>query len=244
MKKFRITALLLCIIFLFSFSITGFGSANEPALKVDKVSVTGGGSVSVPIRLTENTGICGATLSISYDSRLTLTNIEKGTALASLTMTKPGDFSANPVNIVWDGMEADMTNGVIAILTFTAPNANGIYDISVSYEDGDILDGNIQPVNVQTIAGAIKVGVNKSVTIEIAGKSATLVNGTNTDGQVIAALYDRLGKLISLNYYNSSDENIKIDNVDSKVTSAKIMWWSNLSYLKPLCAAQTVDLTK
>lgn len=36
-------------------------------------------------------------------------------------MTKPGELTEKKINIVWDGMEEDSSNGVIAILNFSKP---------------------------------------------------------------------------------------------------------------------------
>ena len=108
----------------------------------------GGETVDVPITLSGNSGICGANIVISYDKNLQLTGITKGSALSSLSMTKPGSIASNPFAVVWDGMEADSTNGTIAVLTFKTPSNAGKYSINVSYDEGDIVDGTLSPVNV------------------------------------------------------------------------------------------------
>ncbi|MBP3361121.1 MAG: hypothetical protein J6N52_09735 [Clostridia bacterium] len=223
-------------------TVTGEISQDLPTVSVDNVTSEPGASVNVPIRLENNTGICGATFKVSYDNRLTLTNIVKGAALSSLTMTKPGSLSANPANIVWDGMDEDNTNGVLAILTFTVPSSSGTYNISVNYDDGDILDGNLAPVDIKTVSGAIKVGNDKTAAVIIKGKSVTLVNSSDKEGQIVIAFYDSMGKLISLNTFIPSNNDINISSIDSKAAYAKVMWWGNISSMEPLCKAETVDL--
>lgn len=134
-----------------------YAAGNAPSLTVDTVTAEAGASVEVPIRLSGNTGICGATLTVTYDDALTLTGIEKGDALSSLTMTKPGNMSANPFRIVWDGTDNDTTEGVIAVLTFTAPTAEGTYNIEVS-SDGEVFDSDINLVELDITNGAVQVG--------------------------------------------------------------------------------------
>ena len=133
------------------------GADTEPVISVDSVTVEKGESATIPIRISGNTGICGSTISVKYDKGLILTKVEKGDALNSLTFTEPGDLSANPVNLVWDGLEADSSDGIIARLTFTAPEKTGKYNISAFYEDGDIVDGNLQPIVLETKPGGVEV---------------------------------------------------------------------------------------
>lgn len=131
--------------------------ANNTEINIGDVTATGGETVEVPITLSGNSGICGANIVISYDKGLQLTGITKGSALSGLAMTKPGSIASNPFAVVWDGMEADSTNGTIAILTFKAPSNAGKYSINVSYDEGDIVDGTLSPVSVTLKNGSITV---------------------------------------------------------------------------------------
>jgi energy-converting hydrogenase Eha subunit E len=134
-----------------------FAEGAAPLLTIGSVAAKQGESVSVPIQISGNTGIVAVTLSIAYDANLTLTNITAGSAFSSLTMTKPGDFSANPVNLLWEGIDADTTNGVVAILTFDAPDVAGTYSVSASYAPGGIADGNLEDVSVAIQNGDVVV---------------------------------------------------------------------------------------
>lgn len=155
MKK--IWTLLCMIAILFCTNLQVFAGTDNSSLNVDCVIAEAGESIDVPIRISNNTGICGATISISYDEKLVLTGIESGNAFSSMTLTKPGKLSANPVKLVWDSMDADYTNGIIAVLTFTAPKETGLYNISVSYEDGDVVDGDLNPVELNIVNGIVEV---------------------------------------------------------------------------------------
>lgn len=141
-------------------------AAGSPTLTVGTVTAQKGQSIAVPLTISGNTGICGARFRIDYDQKLTLTKVDTGTAFASLTLTKPGDLTANPVFLVWDGTDADTSNGVIVTLTFTAPQESGSFAVSASYEEGDITDGDLQEVTPVIQNGAVVIpNVISSVTL-------------------------------------------------------------------------------
>lgn len=140
-----------------SLSFTAVRATGETTISIDSVTTSGGESVKIPITLSDNSGICGMTISIRYDESLTLTKIDKGDALTSLEMTKPGRLTENPIKLVWDGLEEDKTNGTIGVLTFVVPLIDGDYDISVSYEAEDIVDGALNPISVKSEQGKVKV---------------------------------------------------------------------------------------
>ena len=180
MKSQRMIAFLAFII-MFSFSVPEISASSGVSIKVDYATVESGKSISVPIQVLNNTGICGATLSIHYDERLVLTDIEKGTALSSLTMTKPGDFTTNPINLVFDGMEEDRSDGIIAYLCFEAMTDGGTYDISITYTDGDIVNGDLEALDVEMINGQVKVESSD----DNEDDEGDVESGVNHDGPII-----------------------------------------------------------
>lgn len=156
LKKCKLIALLIVMV-VSSLSVIGVSAVGEMTISVDTVTTTGGESIQVPIRLSDNIGICGAVISVQYNDNLTLTKVDNGDALSSLEMTKPGRLTENPIKLVWDGLEEDSTNGTIAVLTFVAPLIPGDYEISVLCEDGDIVNGNLNAISVKTEQGKITV---------------------------------------------------------------------------------------
>ncbi len=219
------------------------GQNDNVTISVDSVTANSGGSIDVPIRITNNTGICGATISVAYDSRLKLTKISKGEAFATLTITKPGNLSANPAKLVWDGMDEDYSDGIIATLTFDAPNTNGAYDIALSYEDRDIVDGNLAAVNPVLENGQIKINGISSYDskVNVAGQSVTLT-GQGETGKILVAFYKADGTLLDVQIYNAAS-NINAKSVNN-AAKAKIMWWNELNNLKPVCTAQIVNINQ
>ena len=118
-----------------------------------------GKTVTVKVDLSANKGISNMRLQMSYPEGFTLENIQKGDALSSLTFTPPGKLTANPVNFVWDGREADTSEGCILELTFRIADtvAVGEYSISLSYQKDDVLDGSLEGIDLALQSGTVSV---------------------------------------------------------------------------------------
>lgn len=223
-----------------SITVSGEITEQKPTISIGSVTAKAGSQVKVPISISGNTGICGASLKISYDNILVLSDISAGTALSSLVMTKPGNISSNPFKLVWDGLDADSSNGTIAVLTFTTPTEAGSYNISAAYSDGDIVDGDLSPVDMKINQGQIKVEAAESATVEIGGKQVNLPEIISSNS-ILIAFYENGGTIISVKNYSAKDFPIKITNTQN-AAYAKVMVWESLNTLKPVCDAQTVNL--
>ncbi len=207
-------------------------------IRLDSINASPGESVAVALRLSGNTGLCGATVSIAYDEALSLTSVTKGDALPTLTMTKTGGVSANPVKLVFDGMEADATNGSMAVLTFTAPQADGTYRITLSYEEGDIVDGALQPLDITLEDGEIVVG-GTGTRVEIGNKSVTIPTEEEPEGMIYTAFYEKSGELIALQLSSPDYAVIKVE-APTTAAYAKVAWWKTL--LRPMSDIEKVQL--
>ena len=206
---------ILCMITLLLCTGTQAFAATNPTITVGKVTAEAGESVDVPISISNNTGICGATISVSYDEDLVLTAVNGGDAFTSMTLTKPGKLTANPVNLVWDSMEADFTNGTIAVLTFTVPETSGTYDVSVSYDNGGVVDGDLMPVTLNVVNGSIAVEEQGSAAVVAKGYSGA-TQWTLTDDGIITFY----GKGNMKNYEYSGGQPWK--NYADKITAVVI----------------------
>ena len=222
------------------------GQGNEPpeqddkvTIRVDAVTSNSGGGIDVPIRISGNSGICGATISVNYDSRITLTKITKGEAFSTLAMTKPGSLSLNPFNLIWDGTDADASNGIIAVLTFNVPNGVGKYNISLSCKPGDIVDGNLNAVEPAITNGYIQTGSAFNATVIVAGQTVSL-EGQTGSGKVIVAFYAAQGDLLELKTFDAATS-INA-GVVSNAAKAKVMWWDGLNGMKPVCQAKIIKI--
>ncbi len=246
-RTMRVVALLLIMAVMMASVPIMSNAATGITITVDNVTAEPGETVTVPISVSNNTGICGAKITVSYDSGLSLVDIAEGTALSSLTMTKPGDLSANPFNLVWDGMEEDASNGTVAYLTFTVPQQNGVYNISLSCKQNGVVDGNLKSVAVSLQGGSITVsndtgsgfGINK-VTVKFGEKTAVLSNPINKTGKIIIAQYGTNDTLLSVKQYIASDTIVAAK--ENNATYAKIFWWEDITNIKPLCNKTTVIL--
>lgn len=223
-----------------SITVSGEITEQTPTISIGSTTAKAGSQVKVPISISGNTGICGASLEISYDSALVLSDISAGAALSSLVMTKPGNISSNPFKLVWDGLDADSSNGTIAVLTFTAPTETGSYNISAAYTDGDIVDGDLSPVDMKINQGQIKVEAAESITVEIGGNEVHLPEVISSNN-ILIAFYENSGTMISVKNYSAKDIPIKVTNTQN-AAYAKVMVWESLNTLKPVCDAQTVNL--
>ena len=128
-----------------------------PTVTIDDITAEPSETVVVPIRLSGNTGITGALISIDYDEELVLTKISAGNALKDLTMTPSGSLDMNPVKIGFDGVNADISNGIIANLTFEAPLEGGTYNISASCQSDGVVDNDLAPLAMSFQSGSIEV---------------------------------------------------------------------------------------
>ena len=126
----------------------------------DAAVFTGSSSVDVDIDIQNNPGILGMTLQLDYDSSvLSLVSAESGSALDSLTFTKPGRFESS-CKFTWDGIElndSDICDGTMLKLTFAIADgvSAGVYPISLSYDENDIINADLEPVEIGIKSGNI-----------------------------------------------------------------------------------------
>ncbi len=138
---------------------------NAPMVKVESVKGKAGESITVPLYIENNPGVLGMMLKVSYDEELTLTAITQSTgednsALESLDFTPGKDLTANPINVGWDGLDADSTNGKILNMTFTIPEDaedGKVYDVKISYSIGDVYDNDFNDIDLAVVDGSITV---------------------------------------------------------------------------------------
>ena len=128
-------------------------------IAVSSVRARAGQTITVKVDLSANKGISNMRLQMSYPEGFTLESIQKGDALSTLFFTPPGKLTANPVNFVWDGTEADMSEGCILELTFRVADtvAVGEYSISLRYQKDDVLDGSLEGIDLALQSGTVSV---------------------------------------------------------------------------------------
>ncbi len=143
-------------------SITAiYTEITEPTFIVTSASVNAGENAVITLTVKNNPGIMNAMLNLTFnDVELTLTTAENGPALSNSTLTKP-KYLVSGCNFIYDGLDVSNTDdGVILTLTFeTSLNAmSGTeYSIEFSYVQGDIVDGNLDELTLNTINGKITI---------------------------------------------------------------------------------------
>ena len=128
-------------------------------ITVENVKGKAGAAVNVAVEIKNNPGVAGMQLKLFYDGNLKLTEVSQGRALGSLDFTVPGDLTANPVVLPWDGLEADFSNGTILNLTFQVAEGapEGFYPIEIECSKGGIYDDNLDDVAFEIINGGVEV---------------------------------------------------------------------------------------
>lgn len=169
MKK-RIISLLLVLTFVLSmiptFGITALAtsdaapSESEAVITVEETWGNPGKTVDLNVVLTDNPGILGATITISWDEKLTLVAAASGEAFGHMTYMPPSRYIASGTNFVWHDKEVkDAIDGTILTLTFTVSEAaqnNDILPVRVTYTSGDIFDKNDNDVILSITDGYIR----------------------------------------------------------------------------------------
>lgn len=170
MKK-KIISLLLVLVFMLSavspLSIAVSAASDEAsaesvaAVMVEETWGNPRKTVDLDIVISENPGILGATITVSWDESLTLVADASGEAFNHMTYTSPSRYIASGTNFIWFGNEVkEAIDGTILTLTFevseTAQN-NDVLPVRVSYTYGTVVDQNNKDVALRIADGYIRV---------------------------------------------------------------------------------------
>lgn len=188
------------------------GIANDTTqISVENKNVKPGDTFSVEVKVKNNPGILGATLKLSYDSGLTLKNVEGGEAFSYLTLTKPGRFTS-PCTFNWDGQECtkeDAKDGSILNLTFTVdqnvPSGKKL-GVSISADKNDVFDNDLNEVPFTIKNGEITV-------------NNYIPGDVNNDGKINVTDILLMRRYITGGYDVSINENAANVNNDTKINA-------------------------
>lgn len=163
-----------------------FVTKSVSTISVESVYAKAGKTVDVDVKISDNCGIAGAQLTITYDAGLTLIGATSGAAFSNLDYTRPSSYSS-PCNFNWDSENAMATeDGTILTLTFAVDedvSANTYLSVNISSVYGDIYDIDTNSLSVNLKNGYIDViafiygDVNNDDTIN--GKDVTLIRRFN-----------------------------------------------------------------
>lgn len=169
MKKRILSALiaitiLLSLIPTFGIGVLSFSDelaeTQSATISVPETWGNPGDNVEIDIRIADNPGILGATITVSWDERLTLISDASGDAFGKMTYTPPSKYIASGTNFVWYCNEVNnIFDGVVLKLVFSiskdAQN-NDMLPIKVSYAEDEIVDGDKHNVALKINDGAIR----------------------------------------------------------------------------------------
>lgn len=180
-------------------------------ITVESVTAKAGSEIKLAVTIANNPGISAARLTITFDTRLTLVGITAGNAWSALTLTQPTELISG-CTLVFDGTDsvADK-NGTVVILTFALPSDAELgdeYEISLSYEDGDILDADSNAIDADIVSGKITVG--------------ELLGDANADGVVDIADVITLRRYIAGGYGVTLDISSVDMNADGEITEEDV----------------------
>lgn len=164
-------------------------NTGTPVISVGSVYARAGQTVDVDVSISNNTGIAGARITLTYDPKLTLLNAISGETFAELDYTRPGVYTS-PCNFNWDSENAEASgNGTILTLTFKVSEdaeANENLPVSLSYLYGDIYDNDLNSIAVSFENGVVSIisfiygDVNDDGVVN--GKDVTLIRRYNAGG--------------------------------------------------------------
>ena len=167
----------------------GAAEATDATVMVESTNATAGATVEVDLLLSNNPGIAGARLTVSYHEQLELIDAVCGEALSALDYTRPGNFRS-PCTFNWDSESGSVAqDGVLLTLTFRVSReavTNTPLNVDVSYRYGDIYNAELEDLTCNMVGGHVTVldylpgDVNGDGTVN--GKDVTLVRRYNASG--------------------------------------------------------------
>ncbi len=159
-------------------------------ISVSDADAVAGKTFTVTIDISNNPGIIGAKLNVNYDTEVlelvsaVAGDFANGSVNAGDEVIPNYNFSENitdyPYVINWTdplATENTTTNGTFAVLTFKVKGtaAEGTTEISVTFDEGDIVDAQLNDVAFETVASTVTITVEDSVSGDANGDGS--VNG-------------------------------------------------------------------
>ncbi len=167
MRKPRLLSMILALVMLFTccfgthLATVAAATGTEPTFTVTSGTGKPGEDVTVTVDISNNPGICTATIWVHYDEGLTLKSATDSRLLVGELFG--GNIALKPYGLSWDdsaNFDGDNdSNGTLVTLVFTVNEnaANGDYDVWVTYNYGDIYNLDFDDFDFECVAGKITV---------------------------------------------------------------------------------------
>ena len=195
-------------------------------------------SVKVDLSLENATGLLGMILKISYPKDITLSNVETGSALSTLTLAEFAKPYLNPLVASWDGLTTDNSSGVILSLYFDIPDtaaAGQNYPITVTFDSEDIYtdDGKGDFIDVPTrvVNGSVTVKVPKCEhTLNLVAKKPATCTADGTKAYYVCSK-------CSAKFWDAAGENPVADDAELVIPATGHVWDAGTVTNEATCAA-------
>ena len=142
-------------------TISALASTN-PTITLEKKEAYVGDDISIVVSIENNPGIWGMDLRISYDKTvMTLTSVENGDFYQNSEWTA-GNLNADVYILSYEASGFDditTASGTLATLNFKIKDnaATGTYNVSATYNPGDIINVSFDDINFDISNGSITV---------------------------------------------------------------------------------------
>ena len=138
---------------------------SNPTFVVENKNAHAGDTVEIAINIQNNPGILGMALNVYYDENaMSLTNVTNGSAVADvLTLSKPAKRPYKSGSLFnYDGQEVlaeQIKDGDVLVMTFTISESakNGTYPITITDQNGDTINNDLESVSVDIMNGGITI---------------------------------------------------------------------------------------
>ena len=233
----------------------------DPTVYIADAASVVGGTFTTTVNFRYNPGIYGARIYVYYDEALTLTKIANGTVCTAgeisfdnnalrvdPTTNTNATKAFNACGVSMDGkyvaciiVEAeelyDITgNGVVATLTFTAPDAEGTYAVGVVGRNGiDIFNNNEEDVNFTFEEGVVTVTATPPCLHETTNTET--VDATCTTAGYTKVTCAECGEIISYVTVDALGHN----NVETGRTEATCTETGSVTYVCSRCSETTTE---
>lgn len=225
-KFIKSVAMLISILMIFLSLFVWVYATNSATISAEQAGcVNPGQTVTIPVKISDNPGIMGFSVSVKYDkSILTPISVSSGTILNGLFDDSIETSDADSFDVVWSGTENCTQNGILFNMTFTVnSNSSGTTKIELSYSQADTFNenwqdvvllcedinltiGNQQPTETTLTVGNINTLANKTVIVPIS------LSGNNlTKSFSVTIAYDSnvlIPKTVSNEKYNVVSSNV------------------------------------
>ena len=177
MKKNKISVLSFLLTIVLTFCLVCSAFAANTTLSFSSAEGKAGDTVTMPLKISNNAGIAGLQISLSYDTSVLSVSATKGTLFSGFTAGK---------NFLWDESENVTANGTLATFSFKIAETATPGDYPVQIIVRSCTNTDYDDVACSVVNGTITVLSNvcqhKNVKT-VAGKAATCTAAGLTDGK-------------------------------------------------------------